>query len=142
MRLYRFVADAGVRVVRDHDGRQRGSWNPEKRAIGIRADLTGVRALKTLVHETAHMLADHRRETVAMEDAETVAESVAFVVLDHAGIDTSPYSVPYIAGWARSPAVVSRNLDTVRTLSHVLLTAMGDGCPPEGEDDGEGGTAR
>ncbi|MHB8647558.1 MAG: hypothetical protein ACYDAR_17395, partial [Thermomicrobiales bacterium] len=86
--------------------------------------------------------ADHRRETVAMEDAETVAESVAFVVLDHHGIDTSAYSVPYIAGWSRDPAVVSRNLDTVRTLSHVLLTAMGDACPPEGEDDWEGGTTR
>lgn len=109
---------------------QRGYWHPEKREIGIRADLTGVRALKTLAHETAHLLADHRREGVAMEDAETVAESVAFVLLDHYGIDTSGYSVPYIAGWARDPATVQRNLETVRTLSHALLTAFGDACPP------------
>jgi hypothetical protein len=138
--LYRFIAEAGVRVVRDHVGTQRGYWHPEKREIGMRADLTGVRALKTLAHETAHMLADHRREQVAMEDAETVAESVAFVVLDHYGIDTSAYSVPYIAGWARDPAAVQRNLDTVRTLSHALLTAFGDACPPA--EDGEGEEAR
>jgi hypothetical protein len=120
----------GVRVVRDLNGTKRGYWNPERREIGIRADLTGVRALKTLAHEAAHLLADHRRERIDRDDAETVAESVAFVVLDHYGIDTSAYSVPYIAGWARSPAVVQRNLDTVRTLSHVLLTALGDHCPP------------
>jgi hypothetical protein len=128
--LLRFIDEAGVRVVRDHEHAQRGYWNPEKREIGTRADLTGVRELKTLVHETAHLLADHRREKVDMADAETVAESVAFVVLDHHGIDTSEYSVPYIATWARDPAVVQRNLDTVRTLSHVLLTAFGDHCPP------------
>ncbi len=134
--LLRFIDERGVRIVRDHDGTQRGSWNPEKREIGVRADLTGVRELKTVAHETAHMLADHRREGIAMADAETVAESVAFVLLDHYGIDTSSYSVPYIAGWARDPAVVQRNLDTVRSLSHVMLTAFGDQCPPD--EDGEG----
>jgi antirestriction protein ArdC len=136
VKLLRFIDERRVRVVRDHEGTQRGSWNPETREIGIRADLSGVRELKTLVHETAHMLADHRREKVDMADAETVAESVAFVVLDHHGYDTSRYSVPYIATWARDPSVVSRNLDTVRTLSHVLLTAFGDQCPAP--EDGEG----
>ncbi len=142
VKLLRFLDERQVKIVRDHAGTQRGSWNPDKREIGIRADLTGVQELKTTVHEAAHLLAEHRRETVAMVDAETVAESVAFVVLDHAGIDTSAYSVPYIAGWARDPAVVSRNLATVRTLSHVLLTALGDDCPPEDEGDvgGEGAT--
>jgi hypothetical protein len=98
--------------------------------IGTRAGLTAVRALKALTRETAHMLAAHRREGVGMADAETVAESVAFVFLDHYGIDTSGYSAPDIVGWARDPAVVGRNLDTVRTPSHVLLTACGGACPP------------
>jgi hypothetical protein len=135
VKLLRIIDEAGARVVRDHESTQRGSWNPAKREIGVRADLSGIQELKTLVHETAHLLADHRRDGVAMQDAETVAESVAFVVLDHHGIDTSAYSVPYIAGWARDPAVVSRNLDAVRTLSHALLTAFGDDCPPEDEGD-------
>ncbi len=138
VKLLRFLDARQVRIVRDHEGTQRGSWNPDTRAIGIRADLTGVQELKTLTHEAAHMLADHRREGVAMADAETVAESVAFVVLDHEGIDTSAYSVPYIAGWARDPAVVQRNLDAVRTLSHLLLTAFGDQCPPDEEQSEEG----
>lgn len=138
--LHRFVDEAGVRVVRDMDGAHRGYWNPLRREIGIRADLTGVQALKTLAHETAHMLANHRREGIAEEDAETVAESVAFVLLDHYGIDTSSYSVPYIANWARDPAVVQRNLDTVRMLSHVLLTAFGDHSPlPEDRGGAEEG---
>ena len=139
--LLRFIDERGVRIVRDHEGTQRGSWNPDKREIGIRADLSGVRELKTLAHETAHMLADHRRDDVAMADAETVAESVAFVLLDHYDIDTSPYSVPYIAGWARSPSVVQRNLDTVRTLSHIMLMAFGDACTPS-EEHAAGGEGR
>ncbi|MDQ2784740.1 MAG: ArdC-like ssDNA-binding domain-containing protein [Chloroflexota bacterium] len=142
VKLLRFLDERQVTIVRDHAGTQRGSWNPDKREIGIRADLTGVQELKTLTHEAAHMLADHRRDDIAMADAETVAESVAFVVLDHEGIDTSAYSVPYIAGWARDPAVVQRNLDTVRTLSHLLLTAFGDQCPPEDEGNAGGEGAR
>ncbi|MDQ6832692.1 MAG: ArdC-like ssDNA-binding domain-containing protein [Chloroflexota bacterium] len=134
--LRRFIDEAGARVVRDHEGTKRGYWHPDRREIGIRADLTGVRALKTLAHETAHLLADHRREGIPAEDAETVAESVAFVLLDHYSIDTSSYSVPYIASWARSPEVMQRNLDMVRALSHTLLTALGDSCPPS--EDGEG----
>jgi IrrE N-terminal-like domain len=136
VQLHRFVVESGARVVRDMHGTKRGYWDPVKREIGIRADLSGVRALKTLAHETAHLLADHRRERVTMEDAETVAESVAFVLLDHYGIDTSAYSVPYIASWARDPAAVQRNLEAVRTLSHVLLTAFGDRQPsPEDRDE-------
>ena len=138
VKLLRFLDARQVIIVRDHQTTHRGSWNPEKREIGIRADLSGVQELKTLTHETAHLLADHRRDGVEMVDAETVAESVAFVVLDHEGIDTSAYSVPYIAGWARDPAVVQRNLDAVRTLSHVLLTAFGDQCPPDDEQPAEG----
>jgi len=133
VKLLRFLDARQVTIVRDHTTTHRGSWNPDTREIGIRADLTGVQELKTLTHEAAHLLADHRREGIAMVDAETVAESVAFVVLDHEGIDTSAYSVPYIAGWARDPAVVQRNLDAVRTLSHTLLTALGDDCPPDEE---------
>jgi len=128
--LLRFIDDQGVRVVRGHQGTQRGSWHPDRREIGVRADLTGIREVTTVAHEAAHMLADHRRDGVDMADAETVAESVAFVLLDHSGIDTSAYSVPYIAGWARDPAVMQRNLDTVRALSHAMLTAFGDQCPP------------
>ncbi len=135
VKLLRFLDERQVKIVRDHEGTQRGYWHAEKREIGLRADLSGVRELKTLAHEAAHMLADHRRDGVEMADAETVAESVAFVLLDHYGIDTSAYSVPYIAGWARDPAVVQRNLDTVRSLSHVMLTAFGDQCPPA--EDGE-----
>lgn len=135
VKLLRFLDAQQVTIVRDHQTTHRGSWNPEKREIGIRADLTGVQELKTTVHETAHMLADHRRDGVDMVDAETVAESVAFVVLDHEGIDTSAYSVPYIAGWARDPAVVQRNLDAVRMLSHTLLTALGDQCPSDEDEE-------
>lgn len=90
-RLLGFLDRSGVRVVRDHERSQRGYWHPGGREIGVRADLAGVAELKTLAHETAHCLADHR-SGVERRDAETVAESTAFVVLNHYGIDTSGYS--------------------------------------------------
>jgi len=92
-RLMGFLDRSGVRVVRDHAHEQRGYWSPGKREIGVRADLAGVTELKTLAHETAHFLAAHRGQT-ARRDAETVAESTAFVVLHHYGIDTGDYSFP------------------------------------------------
>ena len=92
-RLMGFLDRSSVRVVRDHEREQRGYWAPGRREIGIRADLAGVTELKTLTHETAHFLASHRGQT-DRRDAETVAESTAFVVLHHYGIDTGEYSFP------------------------------------------------
>lgn len=137
-RLMGFLDRSGVRVVRDREHEQRGYWSPAGREIGIRADLAGVTELKTLAHETAHFLASHRGQT-DRRDAETVAESTAFVVLHHYGIDTGDYSFPYVAGWAADPAVLQRNLTEIQTLSNVLIQQIGDDCPASDEGAGEGG---
>ena len=81
----------GVTLVQRDTGRANGYYLPQTRAIAIHRDLTGVRALKTLVHEAAHFAADHAGG-VRWEDAETVAEGAAYTVLSHFGLDTSGYS--------------------------------------------------
>ncbi len=135
-RLLGFLDRSGVRVVRDHERDVRGYWSPGKREIGVRADLAGVTELKTLMHETAHFLAAHRGQT-DRRDAETVAESTAFVVLRHYGIDTSEYSFPYVAGWAGEPTVLQRNLNEIQTIGNLLIQSIGDDCPPS-EESGNG----
>jgi len=137
-RLMGFLGRSGVRVVRDHENEQRGYWSPARREIGIRADLAGVTELKTLAHETAHFLASHRGQT-DRRDAETVAESTAFVVLHHYGIDTGEYSFPYVAGWAADPAVLQRNLNEIQTIGNLLIQHIGDECPASDASAGEGG---
>jgi len=122
--LTRHVVSEGVTIVREETAGHRGYWHPARREIGIRSDLTGISAAKTLCHEVAHFLADHRG-TVAREDAENVAESAAYVTLMHQGIDVSAYSFGYIAGWAQDMAVFRRNLSEVQKISHAMIAILG-----------------
>lgn len=77
----------GVRVTYTDTGRANGYYLPDSREIGVHRDLTGVREVKTLMHEAAHFAADHCGG-VAYADAETVAEGAAYVTLAHFALDT------------------------------------------------------
>jgi len=123
----------GVTLVQRDTGRANGYYLPRTREIAIHRDLTGVRALKTLVHEAAHFAADHAGG-VRWEDAETVAEGAAYTVLSHFGLDTSGYSFGYVAEWARDLAVVRRNLAAIQQVAHRLIVAIeGGDARGEGE---------
>jgi len=113
----------GVTLVQRDTGRANGYYLPRTREIAIHRDLTGIRALKTLVHEAAHFAADHAGG-VRWEDAETVAEGAAYTVLAHFGLDTSGYSFAYVADWARDLAVVRRNLAAIQQIAHRLIVAI------------------
>jgi len=143
--VMKLLATYGVRVVREGmpEGR-RGYWEPGTKTVGLSRDLVGVGELKTLMHEAAHCLADHRPGVIDRADGETVAESVAFVVLQHYGVDTGDYTFPYVAGWAKDRAVLDRNLAAIRGVSHQLIAAIGDDCPPDTGESGDtgGGGAR
>ena len=58
-----------------------------------------------------------------LKDAETIAESSAFVVLNHYGIDSSEYTFPYVAGWAEDLQVLKRNLAGIQKTAHALISA-------------------
>ncbi len=116
----------GVTLLWKNTGRANGYYLPRTREIAIHRDLTGVRALKTLVHEAAHFAADHCGG-VRWEDAETVAEGSAYTVLSHFGLDTSGYSFGYVAEWARDLAVVQRNLAAIQQVAHRLIVAIEGG---------------
>lgn len=54
--------------------------------IGIRPDVDGLQAVKTLVHELAHALLHRDRHGLSRDVAEVEVESVAFIVLDTVGL--------------------------------------------------------
>ncbi|MUK02807.1 DUF1738 domain-containing protein [Vibrio cholerae] len=89
--------------------------------VAIDTALSPAQAAKTAIHEAAHVLM-HSEEDPAEYVAhrgtkETEAESVAYVVAGMLGLDTSAYSVGYVAGWAKA------DLDLVRsTAANVLKT--------------------
>jgi len=121
--LVGWLRERGVTLTRQDTGRANGYYNPRTREIAIHHHLTGIRELKTLVHEAAHFVADHCGG-VRWEDAETVAESSAYVVLAHFGMDTCDYSFGYVAHWAREITVFRRNLAAIQQVAHQLIEAI------------------
>lgn len=92
------------------------------RRIVVDAQLSAAQAAKTMLHETAHALmheSDEPGEYVEHRGLkECEAESVAYIVAGILGLDTSAYSVGYVAGW------VQGDTETIRdTAASVLRTA-------------------
>jgi hypothetical protein len=88
-----------------------GVTRPGSRQVIVEADLNGAQLTKTTIHELAHVhmhAADGHIECRGQIEVE--AESVAYVVCGAVGLDTSEYSVAYVARWA------DRTSDPDRTL--------------------------
>ncbi|MGG7453036.1 ArdC-like ssDNA-binding domain-containing protein [Plantibacter auratus] len=104
--------------------------------VVVDADLSPAQAAKTALHEAAHVLLhsdDEPGEYVAHRGIkETEAESVAYIVAGILGLDTSDYSVGYVAGWSNCEA------ETIKaTAANVLRTAhtLADALTETDEDD-------
>lgn len=79
------------------------------RAVRVRDDVDDAQAVKTLAHELGHIRADHEHRLLdyavsrsCRGRAEVEAESIAYLVTAVAGVDSTAYSVPYLAGWSGS----------------------------------------
>lgn len=97
------------------------------------ADPLSVGRTRTLLHETAHFIADHRG-TVDRGDAETVAEASAFVALAHWDLDPSQYSPHYIASWSKDKDTLRRNMGEVQRVSNILISAIEGENPTSAEE--------
>jgi hypothetical protein len=80
------------------------------------------------------MIADHDYHRDGRDNAETVAESAAFVVLNRYGIDTSDYTFGYVANWARDEKVLHQNLTDVQKIAHEIIEAL-EGADADAETD-------
>lgn len=77
--------------------------------IGIDSKLSSLHRAKTLAHEIAHsILHDPTQYTEHRGDMELEAESVAFIVLDHFGLDSGDYSFGYVASWQTDKDAISQ----------------------------------
>lgn len=100
------------------------------RRVVIDANLSPAQAAKTLLHEVAHVtLHTDLTPTQYVEHRgtwETEAESTAYVLAGLLGIDTSPYSVGYVATWSQADTDLIKTtaenvMRAVHTLAPVLL---------------------
>lgn len=90
---------------RDLKSDVKGFYNHAEDRIVIKSGMSDAQTLKTAFHETAHkLLHDPKLEIVTVKvprnEKEVQAESVAFMVAERLGLDTSEYSFPYIASWS------------------------------------------
>lgn len=86
-------------------GGAKGYYSPVDNRIVIQSGMSDAQTLKTAFHEAAHnLLHDPSKNIVTVKSArnekEVQAESVAFIVAEKFGLDTSEYSFPYIASWS------------------------------------------
>jgi len=101
------------------------------RHIAVELNLEPAMAAKTMLHESGHatMHVNDEGEAAYVEHrgmAEVEAESVAHVLAGLAGLDTSAYSVGYVAGWSKGDAKIirataERVLAAVAKLAPVVL---------------------
>jgi len=100
----------------------KGEYSPPKR-IWIRPEEPRAQQLKTLLHEFAHYYSEGVFR-IPRRDAETIAESAAFVVGAHYGFDTGVRSFPYVALWSQDKKVLEENLGAIRRVATTILEGL------------------
>lgn len=95
------------------------------KTVIVRPDLSEAQFAKTLSHELGHVLLHghgQRPADLTRPQAEVEAESVAYVVTAAHGLDSSTYTVPYVAGWAGTdPTLVARTAERVLSTARDVL---------------------
>lgn len=129
------IATAPVSIkFEEIDGEAKGYYSPARKEIVVQEGMSESQTLKTMIHETAHSILHSkealaaRRENgkakVSRSDMEVQAESIAYVVSEHYGLDTSDYSFPYVASWAEDPDRVQKNLEEIKVASGKIIEGM------------------
>ena len=119
----------------DIPGGSHGYYHLTEKRIAIQEGMSELQTLKTAIHEIAHSkLHVIDPEAPAIEQAdrpdsrtrEVQAESVAYAVCQHYGLDTSDYSFGYVAGWSSGKDLkeLKASLETIRATAHELITTI------------------
>lgn len=99
----------------------KGYYSPRKDKIVINKDLEDLQTIKTLIHEYAHSIL-HKETDKNQSQREIEAESLAFVICDHFGIDTSEYSFGYIASYANKDySELKSILVNIQSKAHEMI---------------------
>lgn len=117
------------------DGTAKGFYHHEDKSITIKENMSEVQTIKTAIHEIAHAKLHYRDLKKSDVDKpkdrsteEVEAESIAYTVCQHFGIDTSDYSFAYVASWGsgKDTPELKSSLETIRSTASELITAISD----------------
>lgn len=107
------------------NGEKKGycSFKPPK--IAVKIGMSDEQTIKTLIHEMAHALL-HKNLDKPRKQMEVEAESIAFIVSNYLGLDTSSYSFDYIAMWSKDMqlAELQTVLDNIQHEAASLINGL------------------
>ena len=117
------------------EGGAHGYYHLEDKRIALDEGMSELQTLKTAIHEIAHAKPhdidlnapkDEQQPRVDRRTREVEAESVAYTVCQHYGLDTSDYSFGYVAGWSsgRELAELKSSLETIRSAAADIINSI------------------
>lgn len=114
----------------------KGYYHQVDRRIAIQSGMSQTQTIKTAIHEMAHQKLhainpelgkpEPGQDILTRNGKEVEAESVAYTVCQHYGIDTSDYSFAYIAGWSHGKETpeLKASLNTIRTAASEMISEI------------------
>ena len=115
-------------------GSANGYFSLTDKRIAIKEGVSELQSVKTAIHEIAHAkLHDvdlnappEEQNRAPRHTREVQAESVAYTVCQHFGLDTSDYSFGYVAGWSSGKEMteLKASLETIQTTAKELITEI------------------
>ena len=117
------------------EGGAHGYYHLEEKRIAIDEGMSDLQTLKTAIHEIAHAKLhdidlnapkEEQKPRVDRRTREVEAESVAYTVCQHYGLDTSDYSFGYVAGWSSGKELTELrgSLETIRSTAAEMINAI------------------
>ena len=116
-------------------GSAHGYYSLTDKRIALDEGMSELQTIKTAIHEIAHAkLHDidlkapksERQDRPDDRTREVQAESVAYTVCQHYGLDTSDYSFGYVAGWSsgREMSELKASLETIRKTASEIISSI------------------
>lgn len=123
MESIREVAPVPIRFD-SWQGSKKGHYDLMDKEIVIKSGMSELQTVKTAIHEMTHSIL-HRDQAHTKDSAtmEVEAESTAFIVCQHLGLDTSDYSFGYLAGWSSTKELpeLKSSLAIIQKASHEAI---------------------
>lgn len=113
-----------------------GYFHHEEKRIAVQENMSELQTLKTLIHEIAHTkLHDISPEEIKelppeerkdRHTKEVEAESIAYTVCMHYGLDTSDYTFGYVAGWSSTKELpeLQASLITIQKTANEIISGI------------------
>jgi antirestriction protein ArdC len=103
-----------------------GYYDRKENRIAIKAGMPDAQSARVLAHEIAHSMLHADSDDAERGDKELEAESVAFIICSHFGIETKDYSFPYVSSWtgAKGLEKLKRSAGRITKAASKIIEAI------------------